>query len=352
MEKLHTRNFPMTCVYLEKRSNAPNPLEKFGCHVLYLETKGATSKFNPFLLWKLARFLKDNRIDILHCHRHKATFYGALAAKMAKTPVVFSHVHGLKRSRTLMRRLLNRLLFRMVNKVITVSESVRRDVLLSNAPLAPSQVVAIKNPVDVDKFSNILITKKQAREMLNLPEAAFVYGTVGRLVPTKGQSFLIDAFAKVLEAVPTARLVFVGSGRLEADLKKQATDLGCLDAVTFAGQRNDVPEILRAFDSFVLPSLAEGFPGSLLEAMAASLPCIASAVGGIPEIICDEKMGYLVPSRDSNALFQAMMACYSASERDRRQMGQTGYEMVLQSNSFDVYYSILEKLYEEALCHE
>lgn len=349
MEKLHSRNFPMTCIYLEKHSDAPNLLENFGCRVIYIGSVGATKIFNPVVLWGLAKFLRDNKVDILHCHRHKATFYGSLAATIAGTPVVLSHVHGLKRTRSLLRRWENRVLYGIVSKVITVSDAVRKDVMATNPSLSSSKVIAIRNSVDLNRFSGVTTKKQQAREILGLPQDAFVFGTVGRLALTKGQSCLIEAFAKVRQSVPLAHLVFVGSGGLASELKLQAAHLGCLDAVTFAGQRGDVPQVLRAFDSFVLPSIAEGFPGSLLEAMAASLPCIASAVGGIPEIISDEKLGYLVPSKDPDALFEAMIACYNISEQERFRMGQEAHDMVERLYTHDVYTANLEKLYEEEL---
>jgi len=349
MEKLHSQNYSMTCIYLEKRSDAHNILEDFGCRVMNIGREGTTRVFNPFVLWRLLKFLRDNEIDVLHCHRHKATFYGSLAASIARTPVIISHVHGLKRTRTLFRRLVNCMLYQIVCKVIVISESVRRDVLESNPRLPVDKVITIRNSIDFKKFDNDSISRQEAREILGLSGDAFIFGTVGRLVPTKGHKYLISAFIKVWRLIPNAHLVIVGSGKLEAELKEQAAQLGCSDAITFAGRRNDVPRVLRAFDVFILSSIAEGLGVALLEAMAASLPCIASTVGGIPEIIYNEELGYLVPPQDPDALSAAMISCYSASEQDRRRMGEAATKMVERLYSDDLYVEKLDRLYKEEL---
>jgi glycosyltransferase involved in cell wall biosynthesis len=142
---------------------------------------------------------------------------------------------------------------------------------------------------------------------------------------------------------------FAGDGRLESRLKQQAVRLGCLDAITFAGLRNDIPQVLRAFDCFVFPSIAEGLPGALLEAMAASLPCIASAVGGIPEVLNDEKLGCLVPAKDVDALADIMAECASKSQQERDTMGKFARDTVERLYSNDIVAAKLEKLYKEEL---
>jgi len=349
MAQLNAEQFPMTGIYLEKHSDIPNPLEDAGCRVIYLAPARATKMFNPRVLWKLVKFLRDNEVKILHCHRHKATFYGVLAACIAKVPVVFSHVHGLRRTRTVLRRIKNRLIHGRVNKVITVSDSVHDDVMASNPHLSAEKVITIRNSIDIGKFADVTITKQEARKILGLPQNAFVFGTVGRLVPTKGQSYLIDAFAKAYQINPTAHLVFIGDGRLENELKEQALHLGCLDAITFSGHRTDVPEVIRAFDGFLLPSLAEGLPASLLEAMAAYIPCIASAVGGIPEVIDSEKLGYLVPPKDSDALAQAMTEFSHKTDEERLSMGRAAHDHVEHFYSQHVFVEKLEELYKKEL---
>jgi glycosyltransferase involved in cell wall biosynthesis len=342
-------DFKTICIYLEKRSDKPNYFEEQGCTIFYLSQNGATSTFNPLLLLKLAKLLKENNVDIVHCHRHKAAVYGTLAAMLAKTPVVLSHVHGLDRTRNLLRRIENRLLFRRINKVLTIGEAVRDDVLNSNPAISTGKVLSVGHGIDFTKFASVDISKNQARELINLASDKFVFGTVGRLVPTKGQADLIAGFAKVLKAVPRAHLVLVGDGRLEQELKQQAIDLGCQNAVTFTGKRNDVPQILRAFDCFVFPSVAEGVGCALLEAMAACLPCIGSNVGGIPEILYDRKFGSLVEVHDVEGLAKTMMEYAAKSEEERAEMGINARERVRQSYRDEMVMQKLEQVYRSEL---
>jgi glycosyltransferase involved in cell wall biosynthesis len=340
-------DFSTICIYLEKRSDKPNYYQQQGCEVVYLSDKGATGMFNPLLIWELARLLKKNKVDILHCHRHKATVYGAIAAMIAKVPVVFSHVHGLDRTRNPLRRLENRLIFRRVNRILTIGEAVRNDVVASNPAIAAEKVISIGHGIEFNKFADVDITKAQARELLGVPARAFIFGTVGRLVPTKGQADLIAAFAKVQKAVPQAHLVLVGDGRLEQELKQQTADLGCQNAVTFAGKRNDVPKVLRAFDCFVFPSVAEGVGCALLEAMAASLPCIGSLVGGIPEILNDKSVGSLVGVHDVDGLAKVMIEYAAKSEQERIEIGKNAKERVRQGYRDEIVLAKLEQVYKE-----
>jgi glycosyltransferase involved in cell wall biosynthesis len=341
--------FSTIFIYLEKRSDKPNYFEQQGCSVIYLSRQGRTDGFNPLIIWKLAKLLKENKVDILHCHRHKATVYGTIAAKIAKVPVIFSHVHGLNRTRNPLRRFENRMVFRRLNRVLTIGEAVRKDVLASNPAIVGEKVISVGHGINFEKFSDVDITKTQARELLNVPAHAFIFGTVGRLVPTKGQADLIAAFAKVRKLVPQAHLAIVGDGRLRQELKQQTENLGCQDAVTFAGQRNDVPKILRAFDCFVFPSVAEGVGCALLEAMAASLPSIGSSVGGIPEIINDNGVGRLVAVHDVEGLSKVMIEYAAKSEQERAEIGKNAGERVRQYYRDEIVLEKLEKVYREEL---
>jgi glycosyltransferase involved in cell wall biosynthesis len=345
--RFNSDGFSTVCIYLEKRCDKPNYYEEQGCKVVYVSVKGATGMFNPLLVWKVAKILKKNKVDILHCHRHKATVYGTIAAKMAKVPVVFSHVHGLDRTRNPLRRLENRLIFRRINRVLTIGEAVRKDVVASNPGIAAEKVISIGHGIEFEKFTEVDITKAEARKLIGVPVQAFIFGTVGRLVPTKGQADLIAAFAKVQKVVPGVHLVLVGDGRLEQELKQQAANLGCQNAVTFTGKRTDVPKVLRALDCFVFPSVAEGVGCSLLEAMASSLPCIGSQVGGIPEILNDKKVGSLVGVHDIDELANVMIEYAAKSEQERAEIGKNACERVRLYYRDEIVLAKLEQVYKE-----
>lgn len=298
---LDSRRFETICVYLTKNSDKPNFFKEKGCKVFYVSKKNRFRMFNPWVIWKLSRVLKREKVDILHCHRHKPTVYGVIAATLAGTPTVISHVHGMSRTKNLKRKLTNFFVFKKVNKIVTIGEAVREDVLKTNPSVQPDKVVSIGISIDYQRYVNVPLTKSQAKERLNLPQDSFVFGTVGRLAPTKGQTYLIRAFEKVKEALPSVQLILIGDGRLRNQLKYQAVETSYTDCVHFLGHRDDVPELLRAMDVFVFPSLAEGMGKALLEAMAAGVPCVGTKVGGIPEIIINNETGFLVPPKDENA---------------------------------------------------
>lgn len=348
--RLNESGFSMRCLYLSKVSDVPNYIEQRGIGVFYAGT-GKSRTLNLPSILHLARYLKANNVTILHCHHHKATICGVLAATLAGTPVVFSHVHGLNRTRTLLRRLTNRVCLKHVARIIAVSDAARRDVLATNPFLDDDQVVTIRNSTDFERYADVSITGAQARKLLDISEDALVFGTVGRLAPTKGQMHLIEAFAEVKKAIPNARLVIVGTGQLKEELEKRAAGLSVADSVIFTGYRSDVPQILRAFDCFVLPSIAEGMPGALLEAMSASLPCIASAVGGIPEVLTDSLglLGLLVKPRDTIGLKEAMLRCANMSKEDRMAMGKCARDHVEKFHHHNQYAQRLKQLYSEEL---
>jgi glycosyltransferase involved in cell wall biosynthesis len=342
--------FSHVICYLGENRGLQNIIAELGYEVLHLGfRKKQLEHFNPAVVLQLADILREKRIDILHCHKHKPTVYGALASILAGRIPVISHVHGLSRTRSLSRRAANWAILRSVHRIIAVSESVRRDVIQTNWQIDPSKVVTVKNCIDLQMIDHIKVGRQDARLRLGLSEDEIVYGTVGRLALTKGQSYLIEAFAKVREYLPASRLVILGQGPLLQALEKTAKDLGVLPWILFAGYRNDVFELLKGFDVFVLPSLAEGLSIALLEAMAMRLPVIASHVGGIPEVFGECRCGKLVQPKDASALAAAMLEIGSAEGNLKKQMGEEGRQRVVEEFTTDVMIRKLTGIYESVL---
>ena len=342
--------FSHVICFLGENHGAQNIIADLGYEVLHLGfRKKQLDHFNPAVVLQLAEILREKQIDILHCHKHKPTVYGTLASIIAGRIPVISHVHGLSRTRSLTRRVANWAILKSVQRIIAVSESVRRDVMKTNWQIDPSKVVTVKNCIDLQMIDNIKVSRKEARLRLGLPEDAIVFGTVGRLALTKGQSYLIEAFARVREYLPGSRLVIMGQGPLLQELQKRAKDLGVLPLILFTGYRNDVFELLKGFDIFVLPSLAEGLSIALLEAMAMRLPVIASHVGGIPEVFGDCKCGRLVQPKDSLALAASMVEIGSADREVKEQLGEQGRRRVEEEFTTDVMIRQLTEIYESVL---
>jgi glycosyltransferase involved in cell wall biosynthesis len=344
---INPQKYQTICVYLMKNSEKPNFFEEKGLKVFYITKRKDFHHFNFWIIWKLSRILRRENVDILHCHRHKATFYGTIAATLAGTPVIVSHVHGICRTRNLKRKLINFFVLKKVNKIITVSKAVKEDVLGTNTFVQPDKVVSIGNSINYERYANVPLTKTQAKERLNLPPNAFVFGTVGRLAPTKGQTYLIRVFEKVEEALPLAQLILVGDGRLRNELEQQVAETPYGDSIHFLGHRDNIPELLRAMDTFVFPSIAEGLPRALLEAMAAGVPCIGAAAGGIPEIITNNETGFLVPPKDENALAEAMIKSAELSEAERTNLTEKAKQYVRNLYAHKIVIEKLQGLYED-----
>ena len=345
---INPQKYKTICVYLNRNSNEQNFFEQKGINTFYVSKKRKFPVFNILAIWKLSKLLKREKVDILHCHKHKPTVYGTIAAKFAGVPVIISHVHGLNRSRNFKRKFMNRFIFKRVSKIVTVGQAVKKDVLRANPSVCADKVFSLGNSIDYGRFADVKISKEQAKKNIGLPEKSFVFGTVGRLVPTKGQAFLLEAFAKVKQKKSEAELIFIGKGRLESQLKEKADKMGLADSVHFLGKRSDIPQILRAMDVFVLPSIAEGLPRSLLEAMAAGLPCVATVVGGIVEILGDGEFGLLVPAENAQALAKAMMKFIVMPELEKNNIIEKAKQHIRDCYTHKVVIEKLQNVYEDA----
>ncbi len=301
------------------------------------------------ILFRLVRILKDEKVDIIHAHRHKPCFYGVLAGMIAKTPVILFHVHGLARTKNLGRKILNAFTFKHVNKIVGCANSVRDDTIKANPSVDPRKIIALRNSVDFERFAMPDITKADARSISlpSIPKDAFVYGTIARFGPYKGHSCLIEAFKQVRSEVASAHLVLTGTGQRKEDIREQVKKEGLEQYVHFLGYRKDIPDLLRAMDIFVLPSIgSEGMPLVLLEAMASGVPCIATRLSGIPEVINTDEVGCLVPVGDENELAKAMIGFSRKPQSERNSIIEKARERIRKHFKRDIVIKELEDIYE------
>ena len=265
--------------------------------------------FNPIALWRLTRLLAQERVTILQTHGARANFYGRIAGRVAGVPVIISTVHNSLKDyevRSLRRWLyafLLRLTLPLVHRIICVSEANRRD-LIDECPAVAAKTQTVYNGVDPSAFPSQPDRQKVRQELGTTQGPVLV--TIGRLTDQKGHRYLLQALPRLLETWPQLCCVFVGEGELRDALHDMAIDLGVEQACRFVGVREDIADILAAADVVVLPSLSEGFPFVLLEALAMGCPVVASRVNGISELIEDHKTGLLVPPRDPQALVAAI----------------------------------------------
>lgn len=260
---------------------------------------------NPLALYRLARLLVREQVTILQTHGARSSAYGQVAGRLAGVPIIVSTVHNslldypigsLKRwlYLTVLRRTM-----RLADRIICVSEDLRQHVH-GDLQVAANKTVTVHNGIDLARLHQKVSTTP-VRDEFGVGKGPLLV-SIGRLTEQKGHRYLLAALPSLLATWPELRCVIIGEGDLGETLNKLAVRLGLASTCVFAGARTDIPVILAAADLLVLPSVSEGFPFVLLEALAMGRPVVASRVNGVPELIEDRKTGRLVPPRDSQAL--------------------------------------------------
>jgi glycosyltransferase involved in cell wall biosynthesis len=276
-------------------------------------------------------------------------------------PVVITHVHGRERffrgafkmgkfrPLGLSRRVETWFVCHWVDTILTVSESIRAECLQKYQWLDPSKVVTVRNGIDGGRFKSNPSQKEAMRQTLGIPPQDIVFGTVGRLHPDKGHHYLIEAFTRVANKIPNARLIVIGNGPLLGQLQKHAQESGIVSKVVFLGRRNDVHELLQGFDIFVFPSVEEPLGLALIEAMLSGLPVVVTDAGGLPEIIGHGGVGKQVPAGDSASLAEAMIELGLLSESERWALGKLARDRAQREFTIDSMCASLMNIYERSL---
>ena len=291
------------------------------------------------------KVVRTSGARLIHTHGGTAGFYGRLAARRAgdvRSVHTYHGIHYLHQKSARKRHLhraVDRFLLRWTDEVICVAKS-DRDLALEEGLARPGHVSVIYNGIDLSRF--------EPRGDEGRAEGRFIVGTVGRLHEQKGHAHLLEAAALIRQAHPQARFRIIGDGPLRGQLEVEARRHRVDDIVEFLGARTDVPVQLREFDLFVLPSLWEGLPYALLEAMAAGVPVVSTDVDGVREVISDGTEGALVPSGNSRALAAAVIELVADDAR-RARLGARGAETVRQRFSLEAMIEQTVGVYSRAL---
>ncbi|MFD9124117.1 glycosyltransferase [Kitasatospora sp. NPDC059571] len=255
----------------------------------------------PGALWplRLRRLLADRRYDLVHSHMPIPAVAARLAAFGRRAPRLVHTEHNIWERYRTATRWANALTYRRNDAVIAVSHAVAATI--GRRRPEGDWVTVVHHGPDLAGAPAGAAARAAARAELGLPQDAVVVGTVGNLTAKKDQATLLAAFERVRRDHPSAALVLIGSGPLEAELKARAGE-----GVVFAGSRSDVPALLPGLDVFTLSSRQEGLPVALMEAMTSGLPSVVTRVGGMPEVLDDGEQGLLVPPGAPAALAAAL----------------------------------------------
>ena len=295
-------------------------------------------------LFRLTRYLIKVRPTIVHSFLFRANIISRTAAFLARVPLVISSVRVMGGEKDYY-HMIEKVTSCMVDHYITVSDSVK-EYLMNKANILPEKITTIHNGVALNGKSPR--GKGSGPGPFGLEHNDSVVLSVGRLHQQKGYDYLIRAIATVKGEVPTVKALIVGEGEEENDLKNLVKSLDLSKEVIFTGLCRDVEKLLNFTGLFVLPSLWEGMPNAVLEAMSAAKPVVATRVGGVPELVVDGETGILVPPEDPDSLARAIVELLRNNERAQR-MGNAGRKRVQKHFSLTAMVSKTDHLYQELL---
>jgi len=280
--------------------------------------------------WRLSRVIRDLEPDVIHAHDPHGVAVAATALSIASPPRRPALLAARRVDFHIKANSFSRWKYRQVDRFVTASDAIRAMLIEDGVPA--DRATTVHEGVDVDLVA--AVEPLNVREEYWFPPHSLIVGNIAALVPHKGQKYLIDAAATVVREAPEARFLVLGEGELRSSLEQQVKHLHLAQHVVFAGFRTDVLAVLKGLDLFVMSSTTEGLGTSLLDAMAASRPIVATRAGGIPEVVVDGETGVLVPPRDGEALAAAILDMLH-DEAKRRRMAEAGFARVRTRFSVD-----------------
>lgn len=303
------------------------------------------------VLWRLAGLLRRLRPHVVHTHTAKAGTLGRLAARLARVPIVVHTYHGhvfrgyFPPRTTRLFVAIERYLARRTDRLLAVSPTVRDEVLACGIG-RPDRFAVVPLGLDLEPFLGCEGRRGELRAELGVEPEALLVGIVARLVPIKAHEVFLRAAASTVRRVPRARFLIVGDGERRAELEGLARELGVADRTRFLGWRSDLDRVYADLDLVALTSQNEGSPVSLIEAMAAARPVVATRVGGVPDLVEDGPTGWLVPPGDADALASAIAALLGDPER-RRKLGEAARARAYPAYSAERLLGDIDRLYTE-----
>lgn len=306
--------YNVSLVSLRRKDLSEETLDALGIDITYLHK----SKFDPATLTALRKIVHRKEIDILHLHGYGATTFGRLVGLMDGIPTIL-HEHANLTDTPWFQKIADRLLAPATDIAIAVSQSTA-EFVVGARQMPPERVKVVYLGVPLEEFSDERSAGEiaAARKELAVEADEFVIGSVTRLHDSKGNSYLVDAARRVLDRRPRTRFFLFGEGPLRPALEDQARALGLGDRFVFAGFARDVPRVVSAFDLSVFPSLWEGTPLTVFEALAMGKPIVATDADGLLDVLTHGLDALIVPKRDADALANGIVALMDDPEERRR----------------------------------
>ena len=347
----HHDEFDVSYVCLDEAGNMASTMRDEGFRVTVFNRKPG---FDYDLTKRLFKLFRDERIAIVHAHQYAPFFYSAVSRVILRNtpPILFTeHGRAFPDMRRPKRCLANRVLLKRNDRVVAVGKQVKQ-ALIEFEEIPEKRIDVIYNGVAINRYSNPITTEQRIaiRTSLNTPPDAPVVIQVARLHPLKDHITAIQTFAKTVSKLPNSKFWIVGDGEEHEKITQEIQKLAIADNVRLLGNRADVEVLMHAADAFLLTSISEGIPLTVIEAMFAGIPCVCTNVGGLPEIIKHGSNGLLAPARNPDALSTQLIEVLTNKDR-ARSLGQTGKseamlkfsDQAMQDAYRDVYHQMLSR---------
>lgn len=340
VKNLDRQRFDITVLCLTSGGKIADSLKDDGFRVEVLGVKG---KLDLSAIFKLKDFLRRGKFDIIQSYLFYSNVLARVCGRLAGTKVILSGERSTSEWKGGFYRLIDRFTAGYARMIIANSQAVKAS-LVEDVGIKADKIKVIVNGIDPGRFnSNVDIV--DMKRQLGLSKDKMVVGTVTRLHPEKNPEVFIDAASIVKKEHDNIQFVVVGDGRLMNALKQQVARLGLSSDVIFTGERDDVAQILKVMDIFVLTSLWEGLSVSILEAMASAVPVVATDVGGTKEVVDNGVTGVLIPRKNPTETANAISMLLSKPDK-LRQMGSRGKEHVEKYFTLNDMIKKIEDLYE------
>ncbi len=300
------------------------------------------SGFNLKAFLKLVWLIYREKVNIVNTHSSKDSWLASLAVRLTTCSKVIRTRHV---SIPIPKHPFN-IVYRLAHKIITCGEMIRQAMIKDNR-LEPEKIVSIPTGVDLRRFDSGLGGSAVREEFGIGPDIPLV-GTVGIIRSEKGHFYFVKAAQRILEEKSGVRFLIVGNEPKGDTVRRQIKELGLEKEIIMAGLRDDIPQILAALNIFVLPSLKEGVPQGVAQALAMKKAVVATAVGGVPELIENGRTGILVPPRDVEALAEAILELLNDKEKAKR-LGENGRHLIEEKFSLEEMVEKIESLYCDLL---
>lgn len=345
--KSQDSEFNITISSFTERGQAPEFLNMIAASKINTHVFKVKNSYDPRAVRQVKTFLKDNNAHILCTHDPRSLVIGYLASRGNKTSLLaFSRGYTKDSLRVRIYGLMDRINLRFADHIIAVSLAQKRK--LTSLLIPDNKISVVHNAINAEDFRKVEPLDLHAR--YRFPPGAKVCVTVGRFSAEKGQTYLVKAARKAINANDSLRFVLYGDGPDLTRIKKLIRRLSLENEIFCPGFEKNVTRSIKGACVLINPSLSEGFPNVVLEAMALRVPVIATAVGGVPELIRHGENGYLVPPKEPDAITRAILEVTSNPDKAAR-VAEKGWEMISKNFSFEGQYRKLAEIYHRIMAN-